>query len=47
MMTGTGIASLLIEILTLSQFGDEYLIMFFITGAGSLISMMILMFVFE
>ena len=47
MMTGTGIASLLIEILTLSQFGDEYLIMFFITGAGSLISMLILMFVFE
>ena len=47
MMTGTGIASLLIEVLTLSRFGDEYLIMFFITGAGSLVSMMILMFVFE
>ena len=47
MMTGTGIASLLIEVLTLSRFGEEYLIMFFITGAGSLVSMMILMFVFE
>ena len=46
-MTGTGIASLLIEVLTLSSFGEEYLIMFFIMGSGSLVSMILLLFCFE
>ena len=47
MMTGTGIASIFIAVLTLSRFGDNYLVMFYITGAGSLVSMVILIFVFE
>ena len=45
--TGTGIASLMIEVLILSRFGDDYLTMFLLTGSGSLIAFAILLTLFD
>ena len=45
--TGTGIASMMIEALILSKFGKNYIIMFCITGSGSLISLALLLLMFE
>ena len=45
--TGTGIASLFIEILVLSKLGPHYILMFSVTGAGSVISLAILILAFD
>ena len=45
--TGTGIASMMIEALILSKFGNDYITMFCITGSGSLLSLALLLLMFE
>ena len=45
--TGTGLASLIIEVLTLSSIGDEFQVMFLVTGFGSLISLTLLLTLFD
>lgn len=46
-MTGTGVASLIIEVLVLSRLGSHYIWMFSITGFGSITSLMLLIFAFD
>ena len=45
--TVTGIASLMIEVLTLSSIGDEFHVMFLVTGFGSLLSLTLLLLMFD
>ena len=43
--TSTGLASVLIELLILSPAGNEFILMFFITGGFSVVSLLMLLFV--
>ena len=45
--TATGIASLMINVLSLSKIGNDYHLMFLITGFGSLLSLALLLLLFD
>ena len=44
---GTGIAALILEVFILSPLGSEFILLFSITGAASVISAILLIFVFD
>lgn len=45
--TGTGVASLVMEGFVLSSLGSQYILMFCITGVGSVIAAILLIFAFD
>jgi len=45
--TGTGIASLIMEGFVLSPLGADYIVMFTLTGSGSVVAILILIFMFD